>query len=68
MNVPPNKAPTPDEIGQLNRSATDWLRKNDPKAKLNAFKARKKREKAAKQARENPALVNAYRKALTKAR
>jgi len=68
MNVPPNTSTEPREIKRLNRAATDFLYKNDKPAKFERFKAAKKQEKAARQARLNPALVRSYQKALRLAR
>ncbi len=54
--------------GVVPMTAEAWLRKFDPKFKLNKLKAVQADAKAAKQARDNPQLVARYRKSLLRSR
>jgi hypothetical protein len=64
-NVPPNPAwRDPAEITRRNRQATGWLRAHDKPAKVRRRLAALKAKKDAQQARENPGLIAARRKAL----
>jgi hypothetical protein len=63
-NIPPQK-PTATPRLKVTRAA-DWLRRNDPKRRLDKLKAKRERAKAAAQAKKNPALVAGYRKAMLK--
>lgn len=64
-NVAPTTATEPRVIKSLNRSATNWLRENDPNAETERLKQQRADRKAKHQARTNRRLVNVYRKAIS---
>lgn len=65
MNLPPNPRLQGRDVQQkLARDTAAWLKRNDPRHRLDRLRAKQKRIRDERQARENPALIRERRKAL----